>query len=252
MQAKSSMRNTPGHRWRSSVTVLLSILLLVLYCTRIPRDYPGSPGVLDADTLRVAFLGNSITPTSDAGDWESSTGLAASGPENDYVHILLARFQAHMAGAVSIETLRMSGYEAQFWTYDYAHLASCREFLPHLIVVRIGDNVDDAHAVDHHFWRAYGALLDSLEALDSGPTIICTSCWYPKNGIDAMMRAACQDRGVPFVDIGILYSVKKNRAESERPSLDDFAGSHPGDRGMREIAGALWSRIDPMLRTGSK
>lgn len=64
--------------------------------------------------MRLLFAGNSITrhgPAPEIG-WDHDHGMAASGPDHDYVHRLTAMIAACGAVYVSLRALHGGNYEA--------------------------------------------------------------------------------------------------------------------------------------------
>ena len=56
------------------------------------------------------------------------------------------------------------------------------------------------------------------------------------------MRQACADIGGTWVDISSLSRDPANTASSERKIEHAGVAGHPGDRGMRALADALFAR----------
>jgi lysophospholipase L1-like esterase len=200
-----------------------------------------------ANAHRVLFLGNSITlhaPAPELG-WFGNWGMAASAPEQDYVHLLLRCFTEASGGRAPeamVENLVVD-FERQYDTFDVErrlqeHLA----FAADVVIVALGENVvlDTAEA-PARFGAALGTLLAALTR--SHPTLLVRSCFWPDPVKDGLLREACAGAGGLFADIGRLSLDESNFAYSEATWENGAVGGHPGDKGMAALADALWSAL---------
>jgi hypothetical protein len=74
------------------------------------------------------------------------------------------------------------------------------------------------------------------------------STWWKSPPIDQAIQEACFADGARYVDIGGLYPNPINRASTERRFSDPHVGIHPGDQGMRGIAGVLAAALTSSAR----
>ena len=62
------------------------------------------------------------------------------------------------------------------------------------------------------------------------------------------MRQCCDEVGAIFVDIGYLDRDESNMARSERNYKHAGVAAHPGDKGMKAIADALFYAMTGRLQ----
>ncbi len=198
-------------------------------------------------TDRILFLGNSITwhgPRAEV-DWSGNWGMAASAPENDYVHVF-SRAIAELTGRKP-ETLaeNIADFERGYETFDIEtafqkHL----QFKAGLVIVAIGENVPalTSEEAQTKFRKCLANLLTSLKK-NSNPTLLVRSTFMPDETMDKTLKQACTDAGGIFVDIHTLSKDESNYARSERQYSHAGVAGHPGDKGMKAIADALLNAL---------
>lgn len=225
------------------IIVLLSTLP-TLHATDAP---PPQPMLGELAASKVLFLGNSITlhaPKPDIG-WTGNWGMAASAEEKDYVHLLLSDI-AKAAGAPPRTMVRnIAEFEREYETFDLAtELKAALEFSADIVVVAIGENVpqpesDEARA---KFAAAYARLLTVL--MQHGrPAVFVRGSFWPNAVKDDIMRKASVEAGATFVDIAALWRDGSNAASAERKIEHPGVAGHPGDKGMRAIADAIFAAM---------
>ncbi len=202
---------------------------------------------LPSNDLRVLIIGNSITPKSANGDWIDKTGLAASKPYFDYVHLLNQYIIDKTGSSPQIKAVSGTAFETGFDTFPLSVFDIFKDFDPHLVIIRISDNVNATKAVQNKYWKYYSNLMTYFKNYPSNPLIINTSSWYQKGMVDSMVRVVAQEHDLPYVDISYLYDDLTNHASSERSIDDPDVASHPGDKGMKAIADVLWKIIEPLI-----
>jgi hypothetical protein len=203
------------------------------------RNAIDAPGMLPP-FRRILFLGNSITlhtPSPSIG-WSGDWGMAASAASSDYAHVLAAT----VPGA-TLEERNISTLETDPAHFDARSIDSSLALAPDLVIVELGDNATDVAG----FRSVYAALIGKLAAL-RGATIVCVSTWWSSPAVDRAIRETCLSNGLPYADIGGLYSNPINRASTERFVPDPGVGIHPGDLGMRNIALVLAIAITKSAR----
>ena len=205
------------------------------------------PRVGTLPAAKVLFLGNSITlhgPKPDIG-WTGNWGMAASEEAKDYVHLVAADL-ARVGGRVpQILVRNIAGFEREYATFDLrAGLKDALDFRADIVVVAIGENVPDPADDDARtkFAAAFTRLLATLSERGK-PAIFVRSCFWPHEVKDGIMHKAATDAGARWVDISALGRDDSNAARSERKIEHAGVAGHPGDKGMRAIADALFSAI---------
>ncbi len=236
-------------------TVLDFILvLLASLATLRAAEAPQRPMMGRLPAAKVLFLGNSITlhaPAPGIG-WMGNWGMAASAEEKDFVHLLTADI-ANAAGAPPKTMVRnAAGFEREYETFDLAkEFKGELEFSADMVVVAIGENVpqpetDEARA---KFAAAFARLLATLKE-HGAPVIFVRSSFWPEGVKDGIMRKAAAEAGATFVDIAALGGDASNAASAERKIEHPGVAGHPGDKGMRAIADAIFSAMKNRAQPG--
>ncbi len=237
---------------RSLLAFILCLWPAALGRGEDPAASPAPPqNALRIKNLRVGkilYLGNSITrhPLAPQLGWHGDWGMAASAPENDYVHRLTQKIADAAGGRPEIMARNIADFERQHATYHIAaELKKELAFEPDVVIIAIGENVpaltsDEAKAT---FRAALDKLLAEINS-HGRPELFVRSSFWADQAKDAILQAACQQAGGTFVDIGRLGKDEANFARSERKFENDGVAGHPGDQGMLAIADALWAAIE--------
>ena len=191
--------------------------------------YPENKG------LKVMFVGNSITlhgilPSI---GWHFEHGMAASAPENDYVHIAEREILKKYPDA------SFCICQAAFWEKNYKngteHLglyANAREFEPDVIIMRLVENCPRDEYDSDLFKKQYDALIKYLDKGTKAKFVITNSFW--PTILDGGIEEYAKENHYPFVSLSDLSDDKSTMAlglfEHEGVAL------HPGDKGMKAIA----------------
>ena len=209
---------------------------------KIEGDRPGN-----MRTERILFLGNSITrhePARRLG-WTNDWGMAASALEKDYVHLLLDRFSGSHKRRPEAMIGAMGDFERKYDSCDVASLAKkYADFKADVVILAIGENVPSLATADAKakFRQAVAGLLEALRR-DAAPAIFVRSCFWPEPVRAAILREVCEAVGGVFVDISAIGRDESNHARSERKFQHDGVAAHPGDKGMKAIADAIWKAL---------
>jgi hypothetical protein len=223
------------------------VIASLSHCTATSNTLTYDKKVSNASHLKILVLGNSITGApSHLVNWQDCHGIAASSPQNDYMHFLFNLIQGELHYAPEMKAIDIGEFERNFPSFDLDILDTLRTYNADLILFRIGDNVNSVMALKQHFWDKFEELINFLNT-DERKVIICTSSYYPNKSVDAVIRALCEKKCISFIDISYLYNDESTHAYSERTIEDPGISSHPGDKGMQEIADILWSDIKGRL-----
>lgn len=223
---------------------LLLAAPLCLFSAEGPLPRPGLDGLPAA---KVLFLGNSITrhaPKPEIG-WTADWGMAASAVEKDYVHLLAADLGKATGKAPQIMVSNVADFERRYDRFDpEVELKAELAFGADLVVVAVGENVaDPVEAGDRaKFASAFSGLLGVLRK-HGQPAIFVRSSFWPHPVKDGIMREASTAAGVTFVDISGWAGEASLTAGSERKIEHAGVAGHPGDKGMKAIADALFAAI---------
>ncbi len=195
---------------------------------------------------KILFLGNSITlhgPKEDIG-WSGNWGMAASGIEKDYVHILLERFQHKYGTLPTAKIENIADFEREYAVIDVEEKFKCFvDFNADIIILAIGENVPALTEEPDQtaFSIAVNKLLTVLTK-NRKPAIFVRGTFWADLVKDEILKKVCLDFGGYFVDISTLCKDETNFARAERDYRHDGVAAHPGDAGMMAIANAIWEK----------
>jgi hypothetical protein len=220
---------------------------LLLFCCNVAFSEDPSP-----QANKVLFLGNSITLHSPAPDigWTGNWGMAASAEDKDYVHLLLADLDKMWGQRPQSKVRNVADFERGHATFEVASkLGEELSFGADVVIVAIGENVPElgTDAAKDAFSKALAILLKELKS-HGNPAIFVRSCFWPNVVKDEILRKACDEIGGSFVDISAMGKDQTLQAKAERKIEHAGVAGHPGDKGMRAIADAIFAAIDMKLK----
>jgi len=197
---------------------------------------------------KLLIAGNSITrhPPADHLGWQGNWGMAATAPEKDFAHRLhayLCEAQSDPKPELIIENLfegdGLAGKENLF--------AAFASYQADLVLIQVGDNTSLDIANEETLTKPYAKLLAMLKEANPDALVCGVSMWGACPQRNALMKAACDAQGAPWLYISHLIGDEQYRAVSEGHFENGGVNWHPGDRGMKAIADALWTQLRPML-----
>lgn len=188
----------------------------------------------------VVILGNSITYTAQnpAIGWYGDWGMAATKQDSDYVHLLTKHFQVKNPDVrVQIKNILPFEVDAEHYNFD-DELKSLRDSKPDLVIIRIGENIPVNADLDM-FDKRYTALINYFKT--GNPNVIVL-------GGGSVWGSVIDDVMVKYPPFILLKSIVNDGSNfSHGLYADPGIQAHPSDKGMRNIANMLWTRIK-MLR----
>lgn len=184
---------------------------------------------------KVLFFGNSITrhaPKADIG-WHGDWGMAASCPEKDYVHRVVA-FLDKKYGTVDYCIAQGSAWERGFFRGEEIleeYYSSARDFAADIVIVRIGENIRRDERAD---CKPYFDMAIKYLAKDPEAKVILTDNFWSDDTIHEYTKSIAEENDYVFCSIGDLSEDEGNMAIG----LFEHRGVsiHPGDLGMERIA----------------
>lgn len=190
----------------------------------------------------VVFFGNSIrkkAPVKELG-WTGDWGMSATSEDKDYVHILYKKICDKLAKTQKQppKLLWANAREKDFSKYNVREVENAD-----VIIVQYGDN-SHGNSVET-FQKPYEAMIRDFKKV-RGAILICVSNWGG-GARSKMIEAAAKNQGGKFVPIYLLQRDPKNSAKSEGHFTNANVNWHPGDRGMKAIAEAIWEVLEPEL-----
>lgn len=197
--------------------------------------------------FKILFVGNSITkhrPKPDMG-WNNDCGMAASAPENDYVHILMKKIREEYQADASFCIATAADFEREFFKDGLEkniknRYFKAKEYKPDIMIMFFGANVpkeyDKTETPQVKFGDAYEKLRNYLKSDDT--LVFHSQGFYIRPVLDAEKKAVAEKYGDTFINIENI----RNRDETHGKF------NHPSDIGMKEIAEAFWKAIKPKLK----
>ena len=197
----------------------------------------------NAPKTKLLVFGNSITLHSEAPDigWNGCWGMAASKPENDFVHRLISMLEPSL-GPVSCCIAQGAEWERHY--HDPGTLeemyGEARDFNADIVVIRIGENIPDddmkEYPLEPYFEKMIDFLSPNKEAL-----IVVTDMFWRNAGKNIAAYEAASNKKARFVSLSDLGDKDENMAVG----LFEHSGvaHHPGDLGMLRIAERICQSI---------
>ena len=204
-----------------------------------PGTSLGTSERVSGGAFKVLIYGNSIAlhrPKADIG-WTSDWGMAASAPEKDFAHLVVAGLEAKRGEKANFRIRNLAPLERDVAAdlRDFPDIAADIAWKPDYVVIAIGENVphiDEEPATVKGFERLLVSLARPF-AEGGARVVLRTPFWRNENKAGCTKRAA-EKTGVACVDAGPLGDDPENKA------IGLFAhrgvAAHPGDLGMRRIA----------------
>lgn len=195
---------------------------------------------------RIVFIGNSITLHGKKPDigWNFEHGMAASAPENDYVHLLMSKINA-VAEDSAFCICQVADWERSFsnGSSTFGLFEGAAAFNADILIVRFSENCPADNFDSAVFKREVKKLLDYLSTKENKKIIITTSFWH--HPADPAFIELAEELGTPLVQLGDLGE----RDDMKAIGLFEHAGvaNHPGDLGMKNIAERIFEAVKAML-----
>ena len=180
--------------------------------------------------------------------------MAASAEDRDYVHLLAAAMAKAAGAPPEISVRNIAAFERGYESFDPAlELKPELAFRAEIVVVAIGENVPelDTDSAKAKFSEAFARLLAILKQ-NGTPAIFVRGCFWPNAVKDDIMRKESANAGATFVDIAAMGRDGANAAGSERKIAHVGVAGHPGDKGMRAIADAIFAAILKRAESAAK
>jgi lysophospholipase L1-like esterase len=243
------------------------VAAMVLATCGMGRTDGEAGGQLAGMTIeRILILGNSVTIHGVAEDigWPNYCGMAASVPENDYVHRLAAKI-AEATGAelridptnppsITAENEPVPGdanvvnvadiFERRYDTYTSDRLERQLAWEPNVVVLQFGENVPRDTFSGDAFKTGLETLMAGLKE-HGDPLILVASQILGGGGeLDEIKQQVCAEDPARriYVDMSDFGADPTNVASSE-PYFTGIIVGHPGDKGMAFIADHLFAAL---------
>lgn len=195
---------------------------------------------------RILFVGNSITRHGilPGIGWHKDCGMAASGVEKDYVHIVIKEVSKAIDDA-EFCICQVANWERQYKNGEETlHLYEvARDFDADIIIMRCIENCPQENFDHEVFSEQYKILIDYLNASGNAEVILTSGFW---NHIgDVNIERIAKENGYKYRYLGDLGENDDMKAIG----LYEHSGvaNHPGDLGMQAIADRILNEINLIL-----
>ncbi len=221
----------------------LSLFLLILLTSACKKGGI-RPDIKPKAFTNIIILGNSITYSerNTSIGWNDSWGMAASGREKDYVHLLSTKFRQADSSA-RVRALNIAAFELNYKQYDFNNdLRGYRTLKPDLLILRIGENVQQAGFDATLFQQRYSSLISYFKNGNPDLTVLSVGSFWPDRGY----ASAEMQKHQPYLSLEPLGFDITNYA-FDRLNVDQSVKGHPGDKGMQAIADMIWQKLQEIM-----
>ena len=193
--------------------------------------------------LKVAILGNSIVGHGFAPEigWNGNWGMAASAKEKDFVR-LIEKDLKKISQSIEVKELNIADFERNYQGYnlDNANLNVIKNFNPDILVLRLGDNVEDWNMDIPDFHKYLQGLVKYIANNRSMRVVVTNSFWSSATR-DYAFQSFIEKYNYRYVDLKGLYDDKSNTAQGL--FADIGVAKHPSDKGMQAIKDRIWKEL---------
>lgn len=200
----------------------------------------------DTPDKKVLILGNSITYHGEKADigWHGNWGMAASNPENDYVHLLYKKSK-ELCPKVQFCVVQISSLEADFCNIELMkEYEIIKNYAPDIVVLRFGENIKSGKYDLTKLNQSYDYFVKNY-LVSSKAYLIFTTCFWENGFVDEMIRKYCGIFGGELIELGDLGEDDSMKAigKFEHSGVQN----HPGDLGMKNIADRIYGVMKKIL-----
>lgn len=198
------------------------------------------------EVLKVACIGNSITKHGylPSVGWYGDWGMAASKEENDYCHVLQSKLK-NFNSSSSVNPVPIQDFElnpARSLDYLDSQISGAD-----IIVIRIGENVQDASAFEKNLPR----LVDKCKKVTS--KVLIVGSFWKNDAVENVLRNSARTNNLTYLSLSSIRSrtdvcpqkgdMLYDRDGNAYKIDTDFILTHPNDKGMSLIATAIFNGI---------
>ncbi|MEY4538368.1 MAG: hypothetical protein RLZZ306_125 [Bacteroidota bacterium] len=193
--------------------------------------------------LKIAILGNSITghgPANEIG-WKGDWGMAASSKDKDFVRLIEKDLKS-ISQSIEVKELNIADFERNYQGYNLnnPNLNTIKNFNPDILILRLGDNIDDWKMDIPDFHKYLQGLVKYI-ANNRSMRVVVTNSFWSSDTRDYAFQSFIEKYNYRFVDLNGLYSDKTNTAQG---LFSDFGvAKHPSDKGMQAIKDRIWKEL---------
>lgn len=172
--------------------------------------------------------------------------MAATAPSADYSAQVAKALSRKNERHVQLTRINFASFERTFWQDSKAQ--KIREIVKaaavaDIIIIQLSDNVSDSDFSTYSFEKHYLAFIQEVSSASQKAQLLCIGPWWSNDKKEQAVSRACRQAGGTPVHISDLSSNAVNKASAERQISNPGVGSHPGDKGMSEIAARVASSV---------
>jgi len=197
---------------------------------------------------RILFLGNSIVkhvPNLTIG-WKGNWGMAASKESNDFVHLVIEKLADEFNSEFDYKVGNIANsFERKFWNFSKNDFQEFREYDPDLIVLKIGENVNEGLVEERRLDLQITRLVNTISENKEMKVCVIGSFW-PKKVVEKCLSDLCKRRKWTYVSLDGVYQMEGATATSLYKNKD--VGKHPSDKGMKVISERVFRSIRRLFK----
>lgn len=201
---------------------------------------------LSNEGLRVLFVGNSVTlhgPSEPIG-WFGDWGMAASGKEKDYVHLVEDHIKTKYPNA-SFCICNAADWERRYKNSEetFHIFEAAREFDADIMILKLCANSPKDNFDAELFKSGFEKLINFFNKSGKAKVIVATE--FLKHPAEDSLISFAKESGFPLCYLSDIADFEEYKAIG----LFEHKGvaGHPGDKGMREIADRIIKTLDQII-----
>ena len=200
------------------------------------------------DTFKYVALGNSVTCNIiDPSLWWSTDGMAATKPENDYVHIVgswlasqtTQQFECY---AVNIKTWELAADRAAMLSQYDQYLTEDTD----VVTIQTGENITEHEDTLPNDYLVF--FQHVRQRCPNAKIVVLGEVLWPKDNIEQAKQSACSQLSIPFINVQSFLDGYDSLYKSamgvsvlgddgaQHAISNEVVAAHPNDAGMAHIA----------------
>ena len=201
---------------------------------------------LENNGKRIMFVGNSITLHGVRPEigWHGDWGMAASGKEKDYVHLIMSKTKENNKDCAFC-ICQVAAFESDYKNGEeyYNRYQNARSFEADIIIMRFVENCPKDGFDEAIFKKQAKGIIDNLNPTGKAKIIVTTSFWHHPG--DNALKELANENNLPLITLGDLGEKDEMKAKGLFSHLG--VANHPGDLGMETIAYRIFTVLKEYL-----
>lgn len=194
--------------------------------------------------FNILILGNSITfcPPNPLIGWNGNWGMAASSADKDFESILFAKLKESnnfKKFEITLNVQNIAIWEQDF-NFDINQISALSDKKNYdLIIVRLGENVNEIGPNFYNYEKALSALINKFKCKNA--KVIITGTVWSSVKKDLIQKKVASDNDYFYIPLIDFQANPKNYATGQ--FKNEQVSAHPSDFGMNTIATLLYDKI---------